>query len=382
MKLSVEGKFRLAVQSALLAGFALSGQAAMAQDTGGESSNSVELEKIEVTGSRLSRSDVEGALPVTVIDRAQIEATGLPSVADVIRTQSFNSFGSYREVSGDSFTGQAQASMRGLGAERTLILIDGRRVPPSPVAGAGGADLNTIPLAAVERIEILQDGASAIYGSDAIGGVINIILRKDINGVTLSAMGTSPSRDGGAEQSASLVGGISNDKTRIVYGISWTDRNHVALADRKYTSFNPGDGVNFSTVTGANVVGNTLYGYDSHLYYAAPSCDPSRVYTYDAIGSDNKVCIYPYANVAWDTMDLRNTSFFLNGDQKITDKLSAFFQTTYSRVETLGRFAAVPGGVPLGADVDTNPLGQTPTSSTASSSLAHVTTTAPTRSSR
>ena len=132
-----------------------------------------ELDVVQVTGSHIKRAVIEGALPVTVIDRQDIDISGDISVADFLRNTTFNSFGSFRPQSGSSAQGFAEISLRGLGSGRSLVLIDGRRVPYSPATGSG-QDLNSIPLAAVERIEILSDGASAIYGSDAIGGVVNV----------------------------------------------------------------------------------------------------------------------------------------------------------------------------------------------------------------
>src|SRR5690606_34161882 len=123
--------------------------------------------------------------PVTVIDRNQIELSGEVSAADLIRNLSFNSFGSLRPNSGSSALANAGISLRGLGQGRTVVLIDGRRAPLASQVGVG-QDLNAVPLAAVERIEILSDGASAIYGTDAIGGVVNIITRKDFTGAQAS----------------------------------------------------------------------------------------------------------------------------------------------------------------------------------------------------
>lgn len=147
-----------------------------AQDEEAADDEGKTMERIEVTGSRIKRADVEGSLPITVIDRQDIDASGDTNVADFLRNTTFNSFGSFRPQSGSSAQSFAEVSLRGLGGSRTLVLIDGRRAPVSPTTGSG-QDLNSIPLAAVERIEILSDGASAIYGSDAIGGVVNIITR-------------------------------------------------------------------------------------------------------------------------------------------------------------------------------------------------------------
>ncbi|MDH3589360.1 MAG: TonB-dependent receptor plug domain-containing protein, partial [Gammaproteobacteria bacterium] len=147
-----------------------------------------EQDTVTVTGSRIKRVDIETPLPVTTISRDDIDASGEISVAEVLRGSTFNSFGSFRQSSGSSAQSQSTVSLRGLGSQRTLVLLDGRRIAGSPTFGAGSAqNLNTIPLAAVERIEVLRDGASAVYGSDAIGGVVNVILRKDFEGVHLSA---------------------------------------------------------------------------------------------------------------------------------------------------------------------------------------------------
>src|ERR1043165_1453433 len=154
--------------------------------------DSKQLERVEVTGSNIKRIDAETVSPVQIITRDQIERTGQPTVADVLRNLPSNT-GSLGESFSTSFAPVAAGfSLRGLGQKTTLVLLNGRRV-----AGYGFAqnlqdtfvDLNSIPSAAVQRIDILKDGASAIYGSDAIAGVVNIILRKDYQGFDISASG-------------------------------------------------------------------------------------------------------------------------------------------------------------------------------------------------
>ena len=145
-----------------------------------EDEEAAELGRIEVTGSRLNQIDVETASPITVITREQIALSGMATVAEVLQTTPFNSFGSFRETSGYA-NGQAvvnEISLRGLGSQRTLVLVDGRRIASTGGSGGAAQNLNQIPTAIVDRIEILRDGASAIYGSDAIAGVVNIITRR------------------------------------------------------------------------------------------------------------------------------------------------------------------------------------------------------------
>jgi iron complex outermembrane receptor protein len=154
------------------------------------------LQAIEVTGSRIKQSEIEAQSPVLVIDRKQIERTGLQTVGDILQQLSssgkalnakFNSSGNFGFPSdgGGIGAGSAQVDLRNLGSKRVLVLVDGIRwVNESSASGvSGSADLNTIPVSIIDRIEVLEDGASAIYGSDAIAGVVNIITRKNFEGV-------------------------------------------------------------------------------------------------------------------------------------------------------------------------------------------------------
>jgi len=144
------------------------------------------IEMIEVVGSHIRGIDPEGLSPVLILDRPAIERTGVISVAEVLQQLPMNNAGTFNDRNAlSSALGGTGISFRGLGANSTLILINGRRVTTygfSQATEIGGlvsfVDLNSIPIAAVERIEILKDGASALYGSDAMAGVINIVLRK------------------------------------------------------------------------------------------------------------------------------------------------------------------------------------------------------------
>ena len=175
-----------------------------------------EVERIRVTGSRIKRIDIEGLSPVLIIDRQEMEKTGYNSIADVLRDMTVNSFGSNRETSGSTAPGTASVSLRGLGADRTLVLIDGKRMQKDSITSA--ADLNLVPFAAVERMEILKDSASAIYGSDALGGVVNIITRKNFNGSEASAKQFISEEIGGNQTEVSLTSGYSNSRMSVTGG--------------------------------------------------------------------------------------------------------------------------------------------------------------------
>ena len=152
-----------------------------------------ETQRVEITGTNIRRVQSETASPVQTVTREDIEKSGKTSVAELLQTLAVDNQGSVPMTFGSGFAGGASGiSLRGLGAASTLVLVNGRRVAPYGLADDGQkvfADLNMIPLEAVERVEILKDGASSIYGSDAIAGVVNVILRKDYKGIEFSAGG-------------------------------------------------------------------------------------------------------------------------------------------------------------------------------------------------
>src|SRR5687767_66771 len=143
--------------------------------------------KVEVTGSHIPRSEVESALPVQVLSREDIERSGATTVAELMSKVSANVLGRNDQLSiGDSGApGISTVNLRAIGAGNTLVLLNGRRVANYAFDGAA-VDVNSIPIAALERVEVLKDGASAIYGTDAVAGVVNFILRKDFRGVEVS----------------------------------------------------------------------------------------------------------------------------------------------------------------------------------------------------
>ena len=175
------------------------------------------IQKVEITGSSIKRISAEGALPIEIISRKQLDAAGIVTAEQLIATLNINGNGSDNLASNSDVTSGAQrgnngassANLRGQGADSTLVLLNGRRVATHGMKGSA-VDLNSIPMAAVERIEVLKDGASAIYGTDAIGGVINFILRKDYTGLELQAFEDVTQEGGGNITRVSFVGGFGN----------------------------------------------------------------------------------------------------------------------------------------------------------------------------
>ena len=199
-----------------------------------------QLDRVEITGSSIKRIDTETSLPVSVISRDSINKSGASNVQELVDRLSYNNGGGLalgQSIGDGSANGQVGASLRGLGRARTLVLLNGRRLPVYPFSGQG-VDLNAIPLAAIERIEVLRDGASATYGSDAIGGVMNFITRKDFQGIDIS-VGLETPKAVGDVFSASIGGGVgdlSKDKFNLLGTFNYQNYDAIRAADRSYAS--------------------------------------------------------------------------------------------------------------------------------------------------
>ena len=283
------------------------------------------VERIQVTGSRIRRTDLEGSIPVTVIDRAAIDMSGQTSVSDLLRNTSFNSAGSFRPQSGSSAQGVSQVNLRGLGSERSLILVDGRRLPKSPSTG-NSQDLNSIPMAAVERIEILSDGASAVYGSDAIAGVINVITRKDFNGVELriGAGDVSLPNEGGDREEGSAVFGASSDNASVIGGVSWNNRD--IIYENAYDWVEPG-----ASSFGVNALKEA--GYRSIISEA--ECNSLENFMYSSTGA----CGYNFNATNANEASTGNQSAFLKAEYEINDDWKIMSHTLVSKTKSFGRYA-------------------------------------------
>jgi iron complex outermembrane receptor protein len=356
-----------AVRLALAAGMAgvVSISPAYAQDDRGDVAVQ---EKVVVTGSRIKRADYEGPLPITVISREDIENSGEISVSEILRTQTFNTFGSSKQRSGESYGNVNTVSMRGLGPWYTLVLVNGRRMASAPTFATSVQNLSMIPLAAVERIEVLRDGASAIYGSDALAGVINIILRKDYSGINLSYAIGRPSQSGGDEDSYSITGGISGARGNVTFGMDAQKQDIVYSRDRDFTS----------------EAGLSWWGFPSSYYAYLTTEDPRNptgqwlsVGTFPdprcpaEIGSDPDFpwsvelsnnwggveCKYAWWGEAAQEAANDTKSFFVDSSYQITDRTDFFARGIFSYNEVSGRYAPSPvvSGLQISQDAPQNP---------------------------
>jgi iron complex outermembrane receptor protein len=300
--------------------------------------NKVELETVQVTGSRLGRPNDEGAQPAQSYSREQIQRSGHNSVAEFLRTLPEVSGSSMVEAPDGSYPHAATIQLRGLPAGRTLILVNGRRLPVSGATDGSFANLNAIPEAAIERIDILPQGASAVYGSDALAGVVNIITRKDVDMMTINAK--SGFADGISDRtlsaawahkwergSAMLVGeyydrtALFKDERDLTRNADFTDRG---WRDLSWTACNPG--TVYST-TAANLPGldSTTAAIPKGINGAPTIADfASTAGMVNRCGalSGNESLIYPADRY----------SVLATGDFKVTPSTTVYAELQFSRL--------------------------------------------------
>jgi iron complex outermembrane receptor protein len=245
---------------ALLCGVVSGPSLAQAQDNAA-AATSAAPPVVVVTGSRIPRASLEGPSAVTVITGDDITKQGYRNVFDALSNQAQNSGFTQGADYGNTFTPSANAiSLRGLGPNHTLVLLNGRRMADFPIAYDGAVNftnLANIPSSVVDRIEILSGGASAVYGSDAIAGVVNIILKKQADGFDINLKAGGTSRGGGGDQRLQLTGGHSFDKLNTLFSVELTERDPLWSADRDFMSSKVG--VAPTSILGRKNVGTGKY---------------------------------------------------------------------------------------------------------------------------
>ena len=343
------------------------------------------LEAITVTGSRIKKAEIEGQAPVQVITAADIEATGLGTIGDIIQRLSvsgsslntkFNSAGNFGfpPDGGGVGSGSTTISLRNLGAKRTLILVDGLRwVSESSASGVSAAvDLNTLPASAVDRIEILTDGASSLYGSDAIAGVINIITKKkQEGGAARLYYGDYSKGDGSTKQGNVSLGG-SGDRFDFFADVSYYKQDAISSSVWEQSRFPvPGTGVdNGSSATpGGRFVFAPLdptqtYGGLCPIDGGASFCNlagdgasgiPTIGNFHPWVGSGANSDRFNFAPFNLLLTPSERKSIFLNGSYKITDTINWNFKGTYTQRESVNQ--AAPEPIFLGSEAGTYGLG-------------------------
>ncbi|WP_371377286.1 TonB-dependent receptor domain-containing protein [Thalassotalea aquiviva] len=317
------------------------------------------VERIEVTGSRIKQVDLENSSPVTVISAVDMEMSGLTTVGDVLNNMSSNSFGSWKGVSGYGSGASASSSinLRGLGSDATLVLLDGRRMPGDSSSSGASADTSLIPMSIVERIEVLRDGASAVYGSSAVAGVINIITKKDFDGVNVKYETEQPSVEGGDTSRFSLSTGFTSEKGNIVFTFEHAESD--AIFDRElwpvWDTDVYGGYSTFSPVPNYKINGKGSYKTNSEL------CAQTANVIDFTDGEDNGYCGYNYGAVTKFYPDSNKNSFFTNFNYELTDSVTFKGRAMASLNETDARYAGTPVSTTkiwMDADNPYNPEGE------------------------
>lgn len=231
-------KLRDAISFALAMGAIAGANTAFAQEAAApQEKEATTLDRIQVTGTRIRQVDLETAQPVLQITRADIEKQGFQSVADILQNISATGtppISRAAPLSSGETSGGVFISLRNLGAQRTLVLVNGKRLG---VSTSGFSDVSTIPAVAVERVEVLKDGASSIYGSDAIAGVINIITRSNYEGAAASAYFGQYGEGDGAITRGDFVIGFTGERGSLTAAAEWTKEDEVMAKDREYSAF-------------------------------------------------------------------------------------------------------------------------------------------------
>ncbi len=368
----VSNAVRLAIAFGAVSTAAFSSSSFAAEEESAE-----KVERIQVTGSRIKRTDLEGASPVVSITSADIKLEGDYTVADALRSSSLNSFGSFSERSGSSAQSQATINLRGAGSRRTLVLLNGRRFPGSPTLGGASANLNAIPMAAVERIDIMTEGASSIYGSDAMAGVVNVIMKENFEGLTFNiGAGHRDQDEGTTSTEFSVVGGVSNDKGNITFSFDHQSRKGISDADRDYTKAQLGDldgdgdiEAYTADTVGWSYFGATVLSPDFSTASASLLCDDliseygedtfRRVDANEDWGPGSEYCMYAFANVSYNTASIDRNTLYVSANYELTDDIEFFAQTMFVQNSSFGRYAPPAAAWEnMAADNPHNPYGE------------------------
>jgi iron complex outermembrane receptor protein len=327
-----------------------------AQETGGND-EAIRLDRVEVTGSRIRRVDVETSQPIFELDREDILAQGVTSIGDVI--QNLTSHGSAQNSNvNNGGDGENQVDLRNLGPGRTLVLVNGRRWVGG--TGLGGAvDLNSIPTAAVDRIEVLKDGASVIYGSDAIAGVVNVILRDEFDGAEANAYYGGYEQGDGAREAYDFTVGTATDRYSVMFGIGYVDEKPVFAGDREI-SREPifGTGNTFgssSTPFGSFLLcEGTVVAGECNGDLVDPDGTPFAPFTYNPgqSGADWRSIVFPndlynFAPENYLRTPQERASLFTSGRLNINDRVRFKAAATYNNRKSEQLLASTP--VLLGA---------------------------------
>ena len=334
-------------------GLPLATMPAVAQDDEGE------LTPVVITGSNIPTVELEGPSPIVRIDREEINRSGAETVGELLRRLPQNNSGSYDEKFQNSFApGTSGVSLRGLGMAYTLVLVDGRRLGNHSMAQnitTAFSDLNGVPMAVVERIEVLLDGASAIYGSDAVAGVINIITRDNFDGLEINVGYSNTADSDMGTQSYSITGGTVSENGNAWINVDYMQRNSLQHDDRDYAaSANQGSagGYDFRSSSGnpgsIKILPGSENGFESG-FYQVPAGSTGTPTAEEIIGAPG---INRFDYNPWMTLTPEYERYGASGriNYNVTDYATAFVQTTYRNIKVHQEMAPTPAFGDLNTD--------------------------------
>jgi len=311
----------------------------------------VTLDKVTVTGSHIPRTDIETALPLQIITRTEIERSGVTTVSQLLERVSanVNGFNDGLTVGQSARPGLASANLRGLGDGRTLVLLNGRRLANYAFDGAT-VDLNSIPLSAIDRVEILKDSASAIYGTDAIGGVINFILRKDYAGAEATGYLAATQHGGGSGSQAILTvgrGNFATDGYNVFASIAYQKDHPLAARDRDFarTSYLPAEGIN--RLSQSTFPANIRTGRRVLNPSAAAGCAPPT-----SVPLKAEACGYDFATAIDLLPAIERASLLTRGSLRLDSANELYAEYIYSR----NRFETQVAPTPVSGSAVSGPL--------------------------
>lgn len=298
-----------------------------------------------VTGSRIKRLDWEGSAPVDIITRAEINARGVQAVSDYLRFIPAVSGNSTSTAVSNGGDGTATITLRGLPSANTLVLLNGRRIANSGFGG-DSVDLNSIPLVAVERIEVLKDGASAIYGSDAIAGVVNIILKKEYDGIMFDQYFGQTSHGDLSTSHTSIVAGFSTDRASYMVSASHFDQDPIYSRDRDLSVNADGraqGGVDqrssatpFARITLPNDPDDPM---DDEVVVLQAGANPSFPSSFRPATSEDR---YNYRDTTSSMSPSQRSSLFLSSVYDLHERSQIVTQAGYTETEAQVTFASFP----------------------------------------
>jgi iron complex outermembrane receptor protein len=313
------------------------------------------IERVEITGSRIRQIDTETAQPVLKVTAADIQKTGLVTVGDIVNqltSAGTPAFSKGQVLASNREAGGQFVNLRGLGAQRLLVLVNGKRWSQSV---AGFTDLSTIPASMVERMELLKDGASSIYGSDAVAGVVNFILKKSMEGGEVSYMYSQNELGDGKSQDVSLTYGANGEKSSLMFGFTYNKVDPIWARSRAATRFTNGPGTETSALGGGpwgrirpvSSTGGAGTAFDLVLNHTG---------TYDGVGtgqaSNNRANYHKYTGAAADlynsTQDMMFAmgselrSIFTKGSIDVTPDIRVVSTAMYADRESIRTVAGYP----------------------------------------